>query len=122
MGAPDETARQSSEQATTVSADRAALRTALRNRCMGMFGVRIKDDEPLFLRDGTQVSLGEYVLDSIDLVEILMALEDELGIGMEEADVEVLVDPDSLVDMITKLASSSALDSFCTRWRAPADD
>jgi hypothetical protein len=72
-------------------------------------------DQPLF--SGSSVALGTQAIDSLDLIEVLVAVEHELGVLL--TDRTELVQARTLHGIATLLiarADSQAVERFCDRW------
>jgi acyl carrier protein len=69
----------------------------------------------------TGYRFGEHVLDSLDLVEIIVALEIDVGVALAELDDFSQIDSISKIAvLIERLAEPSTLASFESEWAGPS--
>ncbi|MFL5911046.1 MAG: acyl carrier protein [Gaiellaceae bacterium] len=78
-------------------------------------GEAIDHEASFFAADGFR--LGDRELDSIDFVEMIVAIEDDLGVSiLDAADVENIDSIQKLAAFAEASAATTRLNAFCEQW------
>ncbi len=95
---------------------------AIRARVASLFEMELGDAEWPVDHDyvTAPVMLGDHALDSLDLVEVMMVLEDELDVRLIDAEeMRELTSLTSVGVALEARADAERLADFCERWGDP---
>lgn len=105
------------------SVDPAALGHAIVRRIGDLFGLDVRDDLDLdqHFVQARGFTLGGYDFDSLDLVDIIVRLEDELGVPLLDAeDTERLASIGALAAYALEHGQADAIATFVQEWAPPS--
>lgn len=99
------------------------LAVAIRNRVGTLFDAEPAEADWPLDRDfaADPIIFGDHALDSLDLIEVMMVLEEELNVQLLDSDdVQRLSSLLGVASEIARNADQERLADFCTRWNGCA--
>jgi hypothetical protein len=109
---------QGADAASEVASDR--LAQAIVTRAAGLFSVANKFDPAVLdlqLLGGEAIEIGGHVLDSLDFVELMVALQEDLDVSLLDIeDMEQVGTLRGLAQLIVESGPTARLAEFCERW------